>query len=1017
MINRIKDIFTRELFTSELILESKDFETIVNGKHIQKGTSKIIKQINRADAGLDIKVPYTRETVYSEPTPVDSSDNEIQSSTMIEKSMDRGYLGFYAKSFGQKDIVECIGSGIDPIVAINTMLKRYWSKNIQSRIIDTVKGLAKFDIQYAPLSLKEHYRSIFNKDLKIGLTHYDIDQYSGYNYKLKVAKRFSYDLVLDAIHGYNEKFVTMICHSNIYKKMLKNNEIEFKKDSETGTVLKYYNGMQVIIDDRMIYEEEGTLYINDKSTVDLCSMFNTPYSDVFYQNPQAFADKIFENINIETLDFKYDGEISEYSDYFNIEGMPYPIVGNNIFDSVVIPCRLVPVGYEEYNEQNAKFEYRRKPLYLTAFLANNAFTISEDDYKIGTTLVHNELSGNGAGETELLSRKKILVHPNGYNYLRRSKDITIDLSNEVGNIIKNSFADSYLNDASDLIDCEKVIKEKKISPLNSELKKGLSFGNYQYNLSNSFNFDNYQEGELFVMDGGGFPNIETVLYNQYVTQGQTFFKEYKVTNSDEGCSFGIKDTLKIAPYRELKGTFDDFMNRYKNNEIEFQMNESLVDNEAKFCVFSTSAKAPGTNTREIGFKLGVGGEIPNNSVNSYVIYPTNTSSSVMSTYPKNVICNAANMQINSNYASFYRQCCLFKGYNIKGLNSDIQKYFAITDYNGEEVPAFSFNFTFPSITAQNTAFKSNINQINFSKNTQKFDVPATNEIHITETKMVNGASVISNKIIYKNNNATTTYNLIDYIDDFLEYVNTNTITENGYKIYYHQDFDLPADQKIEKKEHRSFIHLIANDNCMYMENGDVTNIWISTINVYSSGTTNNTSVKIDKTDSVIGTLTTAPAVIGGTMNNIVLPSEYSFVRSQSVSKEYGYYDLMKGNEKILRLRPLISAGSATQFVQKNKIPKYDNKYKIPFIRYSDYMRDYNGHVVNEGYYPSNFEKEIDKLLNQSRNLHQPNLGLYNKMYSKDNYYFVNKKKMLETQKEIEDKYIKPSKFAFLLSSD
>ena len=792
--------------------------------------------------------------------------------------------------------------------------------------------------------------------------------------------------------------------------MLKNNEIEFKKDSETGTVLKYYNEMQVIIDDRMIYEEEETLYINDKSTIDLCSMFNTPYSDVFYQNPQSFADKIFKNINIETLEFKYDGEISEYSDYFNIEGLPYPIVGNNIFDSVVVPCRLVPIGYEEYNEQNGMFEYRKKPLYLTAFLANNAFTISEDDYNIGTSLVHNELSGNGAGETELLSRKKILVHPNGYNYLRRSEDITIDLSNEVGNIIKNSFADSYLNDAPDLIDCNKVIKEKKISPLNSELKKGLSFGNYQYNLSNSFNFDDYQEGELFIMGGSGLTNIENALYNQYSTQGQTFFKEYKINISDEGCSFGFKDILKIAPYREIKTNFDNFMNRYQNNQIEFQMNESLVDNEAKFCIFSTSTNA--NTAREIGFKLGVGGE----RGNSYTLFPTNTTTSTMSIYPKNITCDAANIKINSNYTSLYSQCCLYKGFNINGLNSDIQKYFAITDYNSQEIPAFSFSFSFPSISVpvQDPFFISNINQINFSVRDQKFNVPSANEIRITEKKVVNNVTKISKTIIYKNKNATGVYNLIDYIDEFLEYINANTITNNGYKIYYHQDFDLPADQKIGKKYENSFIHLIANDNSIYVENG--VNVCIS----IDSVTATNINIKCDKTRSEISSTYSSymAQVIGGIMNNIVLPSGYSFVRSQSVSREYGYYDLMKGNERILRLRPLASSsGTYIQFTQGNKIPKAKNIYKIPFIRYADYMEKYNGNVVNEGYYPSNFEKEIDKLLNQSRSLVQPNLGLYNKMYSKDNYYFVNKKKMLETQKEIEDKYIKPSKFAFLLSSD
>ena len=227
-MTKISDIFVRELWTAEVIKESAELVNFTSGAHIVQN-ALISQKVNAQDSGVIIKIPYVAESLYVEPSVMDDSDDEIVSDK-ISKVEDTAYIGFYAKSFGEKDIIQAIGSGIDPLDAALSLLSRYWAKDLQKRMIATLAGI------YA------------SEKIKLAGNTLVLD---------KTGTAFSYDLVIDALGLLGdaaEGFSTVLAHSAIVRRMLKEDKITTIKDSELGIDIKIYNDMLLISNDGISFE-------------------------------------------------------------------------------------------------------------------------------------------------------------------------------------------------------------------------------------------------------------------------------------------------------------------------------------------------------------------------------------------------------------------------------------------------------------------------------------------------------------------------------------------------------------------------------------------------------------------------------------------------------------------------------------------------------------------------------------------------------------------------------------------
>lgn len=223
-MTKLADVFRRELWTAEDINMSSEVTSLLNSR-ILVSDPKITEKVRAMDSGTTILVPFVQEDLYSEPSIMDDSNDEIVADK-INKVQGKAYVGFYAKAWGEMDIVREIGSGLTTADTALSLLGRYWAKDLKNRMIATVVG--------AIADNKANHASD--------------------NVLTDAATEFNYPLVVDTIAKAGEQmtnFVAIGLHSSTYAKILKNDaaSVTTIKDSDLGTDVQYYNGLEIIVDD------------------------------------------------------------------------------------------------------------------------------------------------------------------------------------------------------------------------------------------------------------------------------------------------------------------------------------------------------------------------------------------------------------------------------------------------------------------------------------------------------------------------------------------------------------------------------------------------------------------------------------------------------------------------------------------------------------------------------------------------------------------------------------------------
>jgi len=229
---KLSDVFVRELWTQETILESFENTDIVQSG-VFTSNSLVAKKVNDEDSATKIQIPVVLEALYSEPDIMDDSDDNATISK-ISKAAANAIVGFYSKTFGEKSIVAQLGSGIDPLDAADTLITKFWKKDVLNRMLAQLAGAVA------------HNKANNNSDSV-----------------LSVDTVISYDNVIDAIAlaGENDDFAAILMHPKIKAALKKADATGFVTHvSETGLTLETYNGLAVFVSNKVPFDTDTGKY-------------------------------------------------------------------------------------------------------------------------------------------------------------------------------------------------------------------------------------------------------------------------------------------------------------------------------------------------------------------------------------------------------------------------------------------------------------------------------------------------------------------------------------------------------------------------------------------------------------------------------------------------------------------------------------------------------------------------------------------------------------------------------------
>jgi len=123
----------------------------------------------------------------------------------------------------------------DPIAQIKSRTSTYWLRRLQRRIVAIGVG-------------------VWKKNVATNSSDMTIDVSLETTVGVTDANRISDDVLIDAAYTMGDRtnaFVAIAMHSNVMKKLVKQDRIDFEKDSQGALTIPYYKGMYVVVDDGM----------------------------------------------------------------------------------------------------------------------------------------------------------------------------------------------------------------------------------------------------------------------------------------------------------------------------------------------------------------------------------------------------------------------------------------------------------------------------------------------------------------------------------------------------------------------------------------------------------------------------------------------------------------------------------------------------------------------------------------------------------------------------------------------
>lgn len=221
-ITKIADIIEPSIYNPYVIERTAELSNLV-----QSGVISQNSELDRlaANGGLTMHMPFFTDL---------SGDDEVVAEAAltpdkIGTSQDIATMLIRGKAWGATDLSKIV-SGADPMMAIGDLNAAWWTRKEQKTLISILTGV------FAAASMSSHVLSVASASIA---TASDV-------------KAMSASVMVDAMMLLGDAFDSVsaiMVHSTVYATLVKNDLIEFLKDS-TGTMnIPTYMGKRVIIDD------------------------------------------------------------------------------------------------------------------------------------------------------------------------------------------------------------------------------------------------------------------------------------------------------------------------------------------------------------------------------------------------------------------------------------------------------------------------------------------------------------------------------------------------------------------------------------------------------------------------------------------------------------------------------------------------------------------------------------------------------------------------------------------------
>lgn len=220
---KLADVIVPEIFNQYVINES-----VTKSALYQSGIIQMMPEVgaNFPAGGKTVNMPFWNDLTGDSVIIDDTTDLTIAS---ITTGQDEAVVVHRGKVFGATDLSAEL-AGDDPMRVIGDRFAAYWTREMQTALINTLAGAMGTTVSGYSMAANTH----------------DISAISG------AAGVFDADSVLDAcqkLGDAQDALAGMVVHSATYNLMLKDDLIDFVKPSDGSDSIPTYLGKRVIVDD------------------------------------------------------------------------------------------------------------------------------------------------------------------------------------------------------------------------------------------------------------------------------------------------------------------------------------------------------------------------------------------------------------------------------------------------------------------------------------------------------------------------------------------------------------------------------------------------------------------------------------------------------------------------------------------------------------------------------------------------------------------------------------------------
>ena len=232
---RLTDIIIPEVFYPYIMEESLN-----RNPFFQSGILAASPQITAflAGGGKTSNIPYWQDLTGDSDEPsetVADTVNELGTDKMVVRRQIRH------KAWGANALSAAL-SGANPVQAIGQRVAGFWGKDMQNNLVRYIRGILADNA------------ADDSSDLIVDISTED-------GAAATSANKISATKTIEALMKQGDRFSdikAIAVHSVVYQTMVTNDLIDFVQDSKTSTMIPYYIGLRVIVDDGMPVIAGGT---------------------------------------------------------------------------------------------------------------------------------------------------------------------------------------------------------------------------------------------------------------------------------------------------------------------------------------------------------------------------------------------------------------------------------------------------------------------------------------------------------------------------------------------------------------------------------------------------------------------------------------------------------------------------------------------------------------------------------------------------------------------------------------